>query len=478
MKTIVEAIAVRAQQSPDHTAINVGKSSFTYDQLWATIRKAASAFKYLPSQEIVVLAAEKNIEFISYYFAAHLCGIACCVVDPKASDDTVSRVAEVLPVSAYFSSKGTHAKIASKSYSLSENSDCLDWCFPLPDAVADYMFTTGTTGSSKCVPLTHANLFAAASNINAFIGNTCSDHELIALPLCHSFGLGRLRCAMLAGGTCTIIPNFANERKLLNLIESENISGFSMVPAAWQYIRYLCADRFIQAAQHLRFIEIGSAALPLEDKEFLELQLPDTRICMHYGLTEASRSSFIEFHKDKAKLSSCGKAAPGVEMAIIAADGTHMAIGEPGEVCVRGQHVTSGYLNIPRESCFHGNFFRTGDVGMLDAEGYLHLLGRLKELINVGGKKVSPDEVEHILNSLPQITESACVAAPDPEDILGEVVKAYIVPKPDDKIDIIALQKTLRTMLEPHKVPRLIELRNTPIPRTESGKIQRQKLNG
>ena len=477
MNSIVEAIAEHAVKTPDKQAVIVGKDSLTYAELWRGILSASHDLKSIVANSVIILAAENKLSFICYYFAAHLRNLGCVLADPKASSETLCSILRTLPVQAYFSSAGDLPDIPSWPYRIGCSETEENFNFPSPDAVADYMFTTGTTGISKCVPLTHANLLASAYNINTFIGNNQDDHEIIALPLCHSFGLGRLRCAMLAGGTCTILPNFANERKLLKLLSSENVTGFSMVPAAWQYIRHLCRERFIEASQNLGFIEIGSATLPIQDKLYLEENLPGTKICMHYGLTEASRSAFIEFHADRDKLTTCGKSTPNVEIAIFSTDGVRLVAGETGEVCVRGKHVTRGYLSIGREQCFFGDFFRTGDMGMIDADGYLHLLGRIKELINVGGKKVAPDDVEHKINQLPGVLESACVAAPDPDGILGEVVKAYIVPVEGEKIDVKALQSTLRKLLEPHKVPRIVEIRNIPIPRTESGKIQRQKLS-
>lgn len=479
MNTIVAAIAHHSRETPDKTAVHIGKESLSYADLWKGILCAAANLAGIVPGQVIILSAEKSGAFICHYFAAHLLSISCVLADPKIAEGTLEAVAEALPVTCYYASKGCTACVPVRQYSMAAATPVRqEYTFPPAEAVADYMFTTGTTGASKCVPLTHANLFASASNINAFIGNNSSDHELIALPLCHSFGLGRLRCSLLAGGTCTIIPNFANERKLLKLISSGEITGFSMVPAAWQYIRHLCASRFIEAARpHLRFIEIGSAALPMQDKLFLEENLPETRICMHYGLTEASRSAFIEFHASREKNSTCGKASPGVEISIFAADGHPVSTGESGEICIKGNHVTAGYLNIDKGRSFYGNYFRTGDMGYIDPEGYLHLQGRIKELINVGGKKVSPDEVEHILNLLPGVRESACIAETDPEGILGEVVKAYIVKEEETELTVSAIQQYVKAHLEAHKVPRIIEFRTEPIPRTESGKIQRQKLS-
>lgn len=477
LNSIVEAVARHAVNEPEHLALRIGKESYSYGDLWKRILSSVVKLRHLGKGTIVILSTDKSIDYISHYFAAHLQGLICILADTKLTSEAIQKLISSYSVKAFITNKGEAQGVTVIRYKDTCAEDAaFHPVFPERTEIADYMFTTGTTGESKCVPLTHGNLLASARNINAFIGNSQDDHELIALPLCHSFGMGRVRCALLAGGACTIIPNFANERKLLSLMESKEITGFSMVPAAWQYLRHLCETRFISAARNLRFIEIGSAPLPVEDKRFLATNLPDTRICMHYGLTEASRSAFMEFHTDGDKLSGCGKPTPGVEIAIFSSEGKQLGPNESGEICVRGEHVTQGYLNLSKEDCFYGDFFRTGDIGMLDSDNTLFIQGRLKEQINVGGKKVSPDEIELKLRLFPGVKECACTGAADPDGILGEVVKAHIVP--DDNVDINTAEviQFMKTQVQPHAVPRIVEVRKEPLPRTESGKLQRQKL--
>ncbi|MBR5330465.1 MAG: acyl--CoA ligase [Akkermansia sp.] len=477
VNSIVEAIAQNAAKAPNHLALRIGKEVCTYAQLWNLIQEASSKMLSFQAQSIILLSAEKALSFITHYFAAHLNGLICILVDPKLSVESLTCITNCYDIKAFLSSKQHIEGVTNIHYHSAASGEIVrQYQFPSRDSIADYMFTTGTTGEKKCVPLSHGNILASATNINAFIGNTQQDHELIALPLCHSFGLGRIRCALLAGGSCTVIPNFANERKLLSVLSEEGITGFSMVPAAWLYIRHLCANKFIAAAQKLRFIEIGSAPLTLEEKQFLESSLPHTRICMHYGLTEASRSAFMEFHADAAHLASSGKASPGVEIAIFSTEGKQLSANEPGEVCVRGAHVTKGYLNYLRDDYFYNGFFRTGDVGKIDSDGFLYILGRIKEQINVGGKKVSPDEVEQLIQKLPGVKECACTAAPDPDGILGEIVKVHIVPDGSTALSISQIIQFMRGQVEPHKIPKIVEFREVPLPRTDSGKLQRQKL--
>ena len=152
-------------------------------------------------------------------------------------------------------------------------------------------------------------------------------------------------------------------------------------------------------------------------------------------------------------------------------------MGKEGEVCVKGEHVTCSYWNETPERFakdFYNGYFRTGDGGHLDVNGYIHLKSRIKEMINVGGKKVSPMEVEDILNTIPGIEDCACVAMPDPEGVMGELVKAFIVCK-DDSLTDTAILEALKPKLEVYKLPAVIE-RIDAIPKTASGKVQRLKL--
>lgn len=347
---------------------------------------------------------------------------------------------------------------------------------PEQSQVADILFTTGTTGAPKGVALSYNNLSAAARNINAFIGNTSSDVELLALPVSHSFGLGRLRCSLSKGATVVMLGTFANVKKFFKEMARCQVTMFAMVPASWGFIKKMSGKYIGKFADQLKFIEIGSSFMPVDDKELLMSLLPNTRICMHYGSTEASRSAFMEFHTYKDNLLSIGKASPNVEIKIFTSQGTPAALGEEGEVCVKGEHVTCSYWNETPErfvSDFYDGYFRTGDCGTMDAEGNIYLKSRIKEMINVGGKKVSPMEVEDILNTIPGIKESACIGIPDPGIVLGEVVKAFIVA--DDNLSDEEIMQQLRPQLEVYKLPVEIERINA-IPKTGSGKIQRLSL--
>lgn len=247
-----------------------------------------------------------------------------------------------------------------------------------------------------------------------------------------------------------------------------------MVPASWAYMLKMSGEKISQFADQLKYIEIGSAFMPLENKQKLMSLLPHTHICMHYGLTEASRSAFISFHDDTDHLMSAGKPSPNTEIAVFSEQGERLGMNEDGEICVKGNHVCSGYWGLPEEEFqkdFFGGYFRTGDWGHIDDEGYIHLISRKKEIINVGGKKVSPIEVEEVLNEMEGIKESACVGVHD--DVLGEVVKAFCVCSKE--VDFDEVKKLMTKKLEGYKIPACFETIES-LPKTQNGKLQRLAL--
>lgn len=435
---IEQQIESNAQRMPEKVALICKDTMVSYGELWE--RCCEEARRLLDDASFckgkrVILAAAGNAEFVYQYFGTHLAGGICVPIDPDTKPARREYIERLV------------------------NGDCE----LVNEDAADIMFTTGTTGAPKGVVLTQENIAASARNINAYIGNDAEDVELLALPVSHSFGLGRLRCVLSKGGTIVLLGTFANVKRFYAALDEYHVTGFGMVPASWAYLKMMSRDKIRNYVEQLKYIEIGSSFMSVEDKKLLIEWLPNTRICMHYGLTEASRSAFMEFHEYAKNLSSIGKAAPNVDIRII-----------DGEICVKGEHVTKSYWNESPERIaqdFHGDYFRTGDSGWMDEDGHIYIKGRIKEMINVGGEKVSPMEVEDVLNAIPQIKESACCAMPD--KVMGEVVEAFIVEK--EPITDAEIMEIIKPQLENYKWPKKIQ-RIAEIPKTSSGKIQRLQL--
>lgn len=467
-------------QTPNKTALIGKKIKISYKELYQNIcaTKLFLETEYtLQKGDSVLVAANKNLNFIYAYFAIHLIGAKVIPLDEQIQKDRLAYIVEKTNPKLIIGLE-SEDNITGFDFDKLKDLELIDVPnqieFPKNFQEADILFTTGTTGDPKGVVLTHGNLAASANNINAFIQNDSDDIELLALPISHSFGLGRIKCVLSVGGTLVLLGSIVNMKRMFRTFEEQKITGFGMVPASWQYIRKMSGDRLKGFAANLNYIEFGSAYMSAEEKRELINLFPNTRICMHYGLTEASRSTFMEFHKDVANLNTIGKASPNVEISIKNESGNTLSPGEEGEICVKGNHVTLGYFTTSNTEFFHGDYFRTGDIGSIDNEGYIHLKGRYKEIINVGGKKLSPIEVESKIQEFDNSLESACVGIKDPNGILGEVVKAFIV-KSKTIPDFDALNEFLKSKLESYKVPAFYEWVDE-IPKTKSGKIQRQKL--
>lgn len=473
--TIERLIFEHAQTTPQKTALIQGQTAVSYEQLWKEIIKSTSWFKQKAEQgDRVIISASKEIGFVYTYFGAHLAGMICVPIDPETNEKRLKRILEVAQPKLIVGELRNQGDYEVIPFGECKNETIIKCNFPEENQVADLLFTTGTTGLPKGVALTYGNQMVAADNINTFIGNTADDVEMLALPISHSFGLGRLRCVFAKGATLVLLGSFASMKKFYGEMERCHVTGFGMVPASWAYILKMSGEKIGQFASQLKYIEIGSAFMSLENKQKLMSLLPNTRICMHYGLTEASRSAFISFHDDKDHLMTAGRPSPNTEIAVFSEQGERLGKNGDGEICVKGGHVCSDYWGLPKEEFqkdFFKGYFRTGDWGHIDEDGYIHLISRKKEIINVGGKKVSPIEVEEVLNEMEGIEESACVGVHD--DVLGEVVRAFCVCSKE--VDFEEVKKTMMKKLEGYKIPAFFETIES-LPKTQNGKLQRLKL--
>ena len=480
-RTIEDFLWSNAQLLGGKVAVKSGRSSVTYAELRAQIMAAAAFYRRLPGYETgksVIISAGKQLEFLYAYFGAHLAGLQAVPVSEDINPDRFAYITNKLaPLAAVgFDRMETDVqKVPLVSFAGLDCHASSSAEMPKPQDIADVLFTTGTTGAPKGVPLTYANEYSAAKQINAFIQNSQDDVELLALPVSHSFGLGRLRCCLMNGQTIILLGSFANVKKIFRTIEEEHVTGFTMVPASWKYLQKMVGDKLSQFARQLKYIEMGSAFFSEDDKRHLASLFPNTRVTMHYGLTEASRSSFMEFHEDDTNLSSVGKASPDVDIGIFDASGHRLPPGEEGEICVKGKHVMGGYLWQDNNGTFFGDYFRTGDCGVMTPDGYRYLKSRIKELINVGGKKVAPTEVDEQILKVPGVVDCACVGVPDPEGVLGEVVKGCIVKDPASDITFSEIGAALTGKLEAYKIPVVWQWIEA-VPKTHNGKIQRSLL--
>jgi acyl-CoA synthetase (AMP-forming)/AMP-acid ligase II len=340
-----------------------------------------------------------------------------------------------------------------------------------PDDVALILHTSGTTSRPKIVPLSHRNVCASAGNVRATLALGPSDVGLNIMPLFHIHGLiAGLLAPLSAGGCIFCTPGF-NALKFFAWMREAKPTWYTAVPTMHQAIVARAGgNRAIIAENPLRFVRSSSSSLPPQVIRELE-EVFGAPVIEAYGMTEAAHQMASNPLGGKRIPGSVGVAA-GPEVAIMDAEGALLPAGATGEIVIRGVNVTLGYENNPKANgeAFTNGWFRTGDQGVMDAEGYVSITGRLKEIINRGGEKISPREVDEVLMDHPAVAQVVTFAFP--HDKLGEEVAAAVVLREGKTADGKELREFAATRLADFKVPRKILLLSE-IPKGATGKLQR-----
>jgi acyl-CoA synthetase (AMP-forming)/AMP-acid ligase II len=341
--------------------------------------------------------------------------------------------------------------------------------------VALVLHTSGTTSRPKIVPLTQSNIVVSAGNIVRTLALTASDVNLNIMPLFHIHGLmAGLLAPLLAGGTVFATPGF-NALKFFAWMEEAKPTWYTAVPTMHQAILARAArHRDIIERRPLRFIRSSSSSLPPQVTAEIEATFA-VPLIESYGMTEAAHQMASNpLPPGRRKPGSVGLPA-GPEIAIVDEAGVPQPSGVTGEIAIRGVNVTKGYENNPKANAeaFANGWFRTGDQGLVDREGYLTITGRLKEIINRGGEKVSPREVDEILMDHPAVAQVVTFAMP--HDKLGEEVAAAVVLRNGLGVTESDLRDFASRHLAAFKVPRKIIFLNE-IPKGATGKLQRVGL--
>ncbi len=341
-----------------------------------------------------------------------------------------------------------------------------------PDNPALVLHTSGTTARPKIVPLTNANIVASARHIAGSLALAPSDVCLNVMPLFHIHGLiAAVTASLSAGAAVSCTPGF-NAFKFAELLGEVRPTWYTAVPTMHQAILMRMRAHADQArAASLRFIRSSSASLPPQVMAELE-EVFGAPVIEAYGMTEAAHQMASNPLPPRARKPGAVGVAAGPEIAIMDDDNIILPQGEVGEVVIRGPNVTLGYDSNPAANAkaFTEGWFRTGDQGRLDEEGYLFLTGRLKEQINRGGEKISPLEVDVVLLDHPAIAQACTFGIP--HDKLGEEVGVAVVLRPEMTATEAEIREFASARLAAYKVPRRVLVMDD-IPKGATGKIQR-----
>jgi acyl-CoA synthetase (AMP-forming)/AMP-acid ligase II len=340
---------------------------------------------------------------------------------------------------------------------------------PAPEDVALVLHTSGSTGRPKRVPLRHANLAVSVANVMKTYALTSEDVSLCVMPLFHVHGLVASSLATLASGGTVVIPDGFSPFSFWRLVRAHGVTWYSAVPTVHQLLLARLGPERPGGAEQLRFIRSCSAALAPEVMAQLETRI-EVPVLEAYGMTEAAHQMASNPLPPGTRQPGTVGRGTGVRIGILGADGAEVPAGQTGEVVIAGPNVIDGYEDNPAANAdsFTAGWFRTGDQGVIDGEGYLRLTGRIKELINRGGEKIAPREIDEVLLAHPAVAEAVAFGVPHP--VWGEEVAAAVVLRqPVPEAELVAW---CRDRLASFKCPGRLHVVDA-IPRTATGKIQR-----
>ena len=429
---------------PDKVAVVCGDTSLTYAQLWQEVARRAQDFH---PHEVVCFRSSQDIDFLVTYMAVHLAGGVAAPLEHGMPDALFERISSAV----------------AHSFTLHSS---------LP--IADILYTTGTTGQSKGVMVSHRALIADAENLIAGQGFS---HDLVFIingPLNHIGSLSKIWPCIILGATILIIEGMKDLNAFFRALDTPPSSfllppssklkfATFFVPATIRMILQFAPDRLASYAHKLDFIESGAAPLPQTDMQRLCELLPHTRLYNTYASTETGIIATYNYNDKRCMANCLGRPMPHSKI-LITPDGL---------IACQGDTLMSGYVGDPEltATVLRDDTVFTSDVGILDEEGMLHLSGRASDVINVGGFKVSPIEVEEAAMASPMVSDCICISASHP--VTGRALKLLVVTPSGQKLDKRTLARYLADRLEPYKVPMLYEQVDT-IARTYNGKLDRK----
>ena len=421
---------------PDKVAVVCGDQCMTYSQLWEAIERKAEELKAegLKPQQPYVYRTQQNADFLVTYCAVHCLKAVAVPIVHDASEEFFQSVRQEVD------------------------------SFAFPAGIADALFTTGTTGKSKGAMLSELSLTSSSEN---FMDRFPFTEELLFIvsgPLNHIASLFKIHPTLSAGGAVCILDGLKDMTAFFKTFDLpfKEFAAF-LVPASLRIIMQYSYDKLCSLASKISFIETGAAPISKDDMEKLSKALPHSRLYNGYGSTEFGSASAYDFNDGKYMEGCVGRPYKNVTIEI-APDST---------VVVSGLGVMSGYVNDEESTrtVLADGKIHTSDLGYFDEEGMLHLTGRVGDVINVGGYKVNPIEVEGIASAFPGIKDSICIAAKHP--VIGPVLKLLVVTDTDAPFDKHALAVFLKSKLEGYKVPTMYEVVDT-IRYTYNGKKDRK----
>ncbi len=484
VQSIVEAVASHAQATPDKFCLADGRKELSYRGYWECIYGYAKHLQQLGigKGDCVVVRNSQDVEVLVCGLAIQLLGAVFVPLEKNVADGRIQEIIEAVEAKCYIAVKelefsGLYEKITEVLTWRDENADYHTFSFPLLEDRAEILFTTGTTGVSKGIDLIHKNVVAVAENVIDGVKMGKDNVELIPIPISHSHGLRRYYANMLNGSSVVILGSIIFVQVVLDCIEKYKVNAMDLVPAALASLLKLSEGKLADYKDQIRYVQLGSAPIPENDKETLRKLLPKSRLYNFYGTTESGCSCILDFNEMRDKKNCIGRPTVHAKFEFVDEEGNPVDATEenPGFLACAGDMNMVGYYKadaLNRETIKNG-YIQTQDMAYMGDDGLIYMLGRQGDVIETGGNKISPVEIEEIAIQNPDIEDCACVPVDSP--ILGKEPKLFVVIKKGCSFDYNGIYQFLKERLEAYKVPKLIEEIEA-IPRTYNGKIQRKKL--
>ena len=440
MERIEEALARGARLHPQRLAVTDGRTELTYAGLWQQCsQRAGELSRTLRPGHIRLLPASQSAGFLVEYLATHLAGAVAAPLEP---DLPLQRGQELEQLCA-----GS----------------------PLTPDMADVMYTTGTTGAPKAVVVPHHALVANADNLARAQGFTPDLTFVIAGPLSHIGSLSKVWPVLWVGASLHILPGLSQPPLFFQAIQQATTSKVAtfLVPAQLRMLMRMADGQLATCADKLDFIETGAAPMAHADMQRLGQLLPHTRLYNTYASTETGIVATYDFNDGE-----CQEACVGTPMYH-----SRIQITPEGRVACAGPTLMHGYLGQPEltREVLHDGWLYTADAGYMDSQGRLRLTGRADDIINVGGYKVSPVEVEGAALALPQVDDCICIARPHP--LMGQCLLLLVVMAEGYTLQPADMARQLSARLQAHKVPQAYKAVEH-IERTFNGKPNRKYYQG
>lgn len=489
------------QSYPDKTFVIAGDTRLSYAQVAARAQRFATvlAQSQIKTGETIALLLPNSPDFVACYFGTLQLGITVLPLNITAPAPELAHfvadsgaallvtTATLLPVALRALQDAPICRHVLVTGDVDTDSPPAggQWLEPLlaaaavtaettlvaQDAVALLLYTSGTTGKPKAARITHGNILAFAPIFARDILELGDDAvALMAAPGSHAIGQVLLNTATYAGATLSLLPRF-EPQLFVQTIQRDRVTSLIGVPTLIQILLTFPAAT-AEALNSLRTIMIGGAALP-PDQARRFLARFNLRLKVAYAMTEAYAIAFGEI--TQIPENAVGRLAQGVSIRLVDDANQDVAPGAAGEILVRSPQVFAGYHNLPQQAAtdWWDGWFRTGDIGYVDAEGYLFLIGRRKEIIKTSGYTVYPAEVEQVLQMHPAVAAAAVVGVPHVS--VGEVVTAFVVARAGTSPAAGELMRFCKERLAGYKCPRRVEFRQA-LPLNSAGKILRRQL--